>query len=145
MTITLTDEARRIIALVEAESGATVRDCVVDDEYDRLLVLVKAGEMGQAIGPGGRTVQRIEGQLDREIKLVEDAPTPEDFVASALAPAAVYNVTISEGDGEEGETVAYAEVADEDRGAAIGTDGKNIAAARLLAARHFDVDDVELT
>jgi N utilization substance protein A len=145
MTVTLTDEARRIIALIEAESGATVRDCVVDEEFDRLLVLVKAGEMGQAIGPGGRTVQRIEGQLDRAIKLVEDAPTAEDFVASALAPAAVYNVTISESDGEEGETVAYAEVADEDRGVAIGTDGRNIAAARLLAARHFDVDDVELT
>jgi len=145
MTVTLTDEARRIIALIEEESGATVRDCVVDEEFDRLLVLVKAGEMAEAIGPGGRTVQRVEGQLDREIKLVEDAPTAEDFVASALAPAAVYNVTISEGDGDDAVTVAYAEVADEDRGIAIGKDGRNIAAARTLAARHFDVDDVELT
>jgi len=145
MTVTLSDEARRLIALIEEESGATVRDCVVDEEFDRLLVLVKAGEMSEAIGPGGRTVQRIEGQLDREIKLVEDAPTAEDFVASALAPAAVYNVTMSEGDGDDAATVAYAEVADEDRGIAIGRDGRNIAAARTLAARHFDVDDVELT
>jgi len=144
MTVTLSDEARRIIAIFEEESGATVRDCVVDDEHDRLLVLVKAGEMSEAIGPGGRTVQRVEDRLDREIKLVEDAPTAEDFVASALAPAAVYNVTISEGGGD-GETVAYAEVADDDRGVAIGEDGRNIAAARTLAARHFDVDDVELT
>ena len=141
MTVTLSDEARRIIALFEDESGATVRDCVVDDEHGRLLVLVKAGEMSEAIGPGGRTVQRVADRLDREIKLVEDAPTAEDFVASALAPAAVYNVTISEND----DTVAYAEVADEDRGAAIGADGRNIEAARTLAARHFDVDDVELT
>ncbi|MEF8852808.1 MAG: NusA-like transcription termination signal-binding factor [Haloarculaceae archaeon] len=144
MTVTLTDEARRVIALFEAETGATVRDCVVDDEFDRLLVLVKAGEMGQAIGPGGRSVQRVEERLDREIKLVEDARTAEDFVASALAPAAVYNVTMSEGEGEDEATIAYAEVAEEDRGVAIGTDGRNIAAARTLAARHFDVDDVEL-
>jgi len=144
MTVTLSDEARRLIALIEEESGATVRDCVVDDEFDRLLVLVKAGEMGEAIGPGGRTVQRVEERLDREIKLVEDAPTAEDFVASALAPAAVYNVTMSGGDGDDATTVAYAEVADEDRGIAIGRDGRNIAAARTLAARHFDVDDVEL-
>jgi N utilization substance protein A len=145
MTVTLTDEARRVIALFEEETGATARDCVVDEEFDRLLLLVKAGEMGQAIGPGGRTVQRVEAELASEIKLVEDAPTAEDFVASALAPAAVYNVTISEGDGGDEATVAYAEVAKEDRGVAIGTDGRNIAAARTLAARHFDVDDVELT
>jgi len=138
---TLSDEARRVIALFEEETGATVRDCVVDGEFDRLLVLVKAGEMGQAIGPGGQHVQRVEDQLDREIKLVEDAPTAEDFVASALAPAAVYNVTISENDS----TVAYAEVAEEDRGVAIGTDGRNVAAARTLAARHFDIDEIELT
>ncbi|MFC7138812.1 NusA-like transcription termination signal-binding factor [Halosimplex aquaticum] len=141
MTVTLSDEARQYIALFEDETGATARDCVVDDEYDRLIFLVTAGEMGEAIGPGGQHVQRVEEQLDREIKLVEDAPTAEDFVASALAPAAVYNVTISEND----DRVAYAEVAEEDRGAAIGTDGRNIDAARDLAARHFDVDEIELT
>ncbi|MFB6151194.1 MAG: NusA-like transcription termination signal-binding factor [Haloarculaceae archaeon] len=141
MTVTLSDEARRVIALFEEETGATARDCVVDEEFDRLLVVVKAGEMAEAIGPGGQHVDRVQERLDREVKLVEDAPTAEDFVASALAPAAVYNVTISEND----DTVAYAEVAEDDRGAAIGADGRNIEAARTLAARHFDVDDVELT
>ena len=141
MTVTLSDEARQFIVLFEDETGATARDCVVDEEYDRLVFLVAAGEMGEAIGPGGQHVQAVEGQLDREIKLVEDAPTPEDFVASALSPAAVYNVTISEND----DRVAYAEVADEDRGAAIGKGGRNIDAARELAARHYDIDEIELT
>jgi N utilization substance protein A len=141
MTVTLSDEAMRLITLFEDETGATARDCVVDEEYDRLVFLVAAGEMGEAIGPGGQHVQSLEARLDREIKLVEDAPTAEDFVASALSPAAVYNVTISEND----DRVAYAEVADEDRGAAIGKGGRNIDAARELAARHFDIDEIELT
>jgi len=141
VTVTLSDDARQYIAAFEEETGATARDCVVDDEFDRLLILVAAGQMGQAIGPGGQAVGRVEEQVGREVKLVENAPTAEDFVASALSPAAVYNVTISEND----DTVAYAEVADEDRGVAIGADGRNIAAARTLANRHFDVDDVELT
>ena len=75
------------------------------------------------------------------VKLVEDAPTPEDFVANALAPAAVYNVTISEND----DRLAYVEVPEADRGAAIGTDGKNIEIARELARRHYDVEDIQLT
>jgi N utilization substance protein A len=62
-------------------------------------------------------------------------------VANTLAPAAVYNVTISEND----DRLAYVEVAEEDRGAAIGADGRNIDAARRLAARHHDIDDIELT
>ena len=138
--IRLSDEARRLLALFEEVTDATVRDCVVDDEHDRVVFVVAAGEMGQAIGAGGENVKRVEDRLDREVKLVEDAATPEDFVANALAPAAVYNVTISEND----DTVAYAEVDQHDTGVAIGKDGKNIAAARTLAARHFDVDDIEL-
>jgi N utilization substance protein A len=137
----LSDEARRVIALYEEETGATVRDCVVDESFDRVLVVVGAGEMGQAIGPDGDHVGRVEDRLDRPVKVVEYAPLAEDFVANALAPAAVYNVTMSENDS----TVAYVEVAEADRGVAIGADGRNIAAARRLAERLFDVDDVELT
>lgn len=141
MKVTLTDEALQLAGLFEQETDATVRDCVVDEDTDRVIFLIKPGEMGQAIGSGGEHVKRLEEQIGKSIKLVEDADRPEDLVANALAPAAVYNVTISEDD----ETIAYVEVADEDRGVAIGADGKNIDAARTLASRHFDIDDITFT
>ena len=81
--IRLSDEARRLLALFEKETDATVRDCIVDDDHDRVVYLVAAGEMGQAIGAGGENVKRVEERLDREVKLVEDAATPEDFVAGS--------------------------------------------------------------
>jgi len=135
----LTDEARRVLALFEDVTGAAGRDCLVYD--DRVVVLVARGDMGEAIGPGGEHVAEFEERLGSDAKLVEDASTAADFVANALAPAAVYNVTIS----ENGDTVAYVEVDEADTGVAIGADGRNIEAARDLAARHVDVDDVELT
>ena len=141
MTVTLSDEARRLVVLFEDETDATVRDCVVDEEHDRVVYLIAAGDMPEAIGPGGKHIEAVEERLGREIKLVEDADEPADFVANALAPAAVYNVTMSRNE----DLVAYVEVADEDRGAAIGKGGRNIDAARLLADRHFDVDAIELT
>ncbi|RBI63532.1 NusA-like transcription termination signal-binding factor [halophilic archaeon] len=142
MTVTLSDAARQYIALFEEETGATARDCVVFDEDEkRVVFVVKPGEMGQAIGPGGRTVERVEESIGADVELVEDADTAEDFVANALAPAAVYNVTISEND----DLLAYAEVAEEDTGVAIGADGRNIETAKLLADRHFGVDDIQLT
>ena len=138
-TRTLSDAARQFIAAFEEETEAAARDCVVEE--DRALILVAAGDMGEAIGPGGQHVRRVEETIGKDVKLVEDADTAEAFVANALSPAAVHNVTISEDD----ETIAYAEVAEEDTGAAIGKGGENIEAARTLVARHHDVDDIQLT
>jgi len=140
MTVTLSDAERRVLALFEDETGAEARDCVADGE-ERFVVLVAPGEMGRAIGPDGEHVGRVERTLGRSIEVVEDAHTPEAFVANALAPAAVRHVTISEQD----DTVAYAEVPEGDRGVAIGRDGRNIELARRLAARHYGIDDVQLT
>jgi N utilization substance protein A len=141
MAITLADRERRLIAAFEDETGASVTDCVTFEDPERAVFVVAAGEMGEAIGPGGRTVKAAEERLGWDIDLVEAADTPEAFVANALAPAAVYDVTVRE-DGDE--TVAHAEVPEADRGAAIGTDGRNIEKARRLAERHFGIDDIEL-
>ena len=141
MPVTLSDEARQHIALFDEETDVTATDCLVDEEFDRIVFVVPPGTMGKAIGPGGERVKRVERRLGRDIELVEDADRPEDFVANALAPAAVYNVTISEND----DTVAYAEVDRADRGVAIGADGRSIRLARRLAERHFGIADVELT
>ena len=141
MERTLTDEARRYIAVFEDVTEATAVDCVIDEDHERVLYVVTAGEMGQAIGPEGSRVSGLEEQLNMDVELVEDAPTPEGFVANALSPAAVYNVTIS----ENNDLVAYAEVDHADKGAAIGKNGRNIEAAKLLAKRHFDIDDIQLT
>ena len=138
MGVTLEDEARQYLAAFEDATETTGRDCLVDDE--KLLIVVNSGEMGEAIGPGGQNVTQFEDRVDKSVRLVEGADDPEMFVANALAPAAVYNVTVSEND----DLVAYVEVADEDRGVAIGSGGETIERARTLADRHFGFDDVQL-
>lgn len=141
MRVTLSDRDRRYITLFEDETGATARDCVVLDDPERVVFLVAAGEMGHAVGPGGSRVKRVETKLGRTVDLVEDADTAEAFVANALAPAVVRHVTIS----EQNDRVAYAEVLQSDRGVAIGRRGQNIETARVLAKRHYDIDDIQLT
>ncbi len=141
MAVTLSDEARRYIALFDDEIDVPAVDCVVDESHDRIIFVVPPGTMGQAIGPGGDHVRAIETKIGRDVVVIEDADAPGDFVANALAPAAVYNVTVRETD----TTVAYAEVDSEDLGVAIGKDGRRIQLARRLASRHFDIDDIELT
>ncbi len=146
MGVTLDDDARQYLAAFEEVTGVSGQDCLVTDAIDtestddRLVVVVSSGRMSEAIGPGGRTVRKYEERVGKPVRLVEDADDPEAFVANTLAPAAVYNVTISENE----DTVAYVEVANDDRGVAIGTGGQTIEAARELADRHFGIDDVQL-
>ena len=139
MRIELSDEARRYIGRFAELTGVAPTDCLV--EGDRLVFLVPAGEMAAAIGQAGETVEAVERHLGKSVDLVEDADTPEAFVASALAPAAVNAVTVS----EQNDRVAYVEVPEPDRGVAIGANGRNIETARTLAARHHDIDDIQLT
>jgi N utilization substance protein A len=138
MRVTLSDTALRHIALFEDITGANAVDCLVGDE--RVVFLVVAGEMSDAIGPDGATVEQVEDRLGKGVSLVEHADTPELFVANALAPAVVHNVTVS----ENSSRVAYAEVDRADTGVAIGQDGETIETARRLAERRFDIDDIEL-
>ncbi|PAU85484.1 NusA-like transcription termination signal-binding factor [Halorubrum salipaludis] len=139
MYVELSDEARRYIGRFDELTGVAPKDCLV--ESDRLVFLVPAGEMAAAIGQAGETVEEAERRLGKSVDLVEDADTAEAFVASALSPAAVNAVTIS----EQNDRVAYVEVPEADRGVAIGAEGANIETARTLAERHFDIDDIQLT
>ncbi|GAA0211116.1 NusA-like transcription termination signal-binding factor [Halobaculum roseum] len=140
MRVEITDEARRYIGTFDELVGVAPTDCLVFEDGDRVVFLIPAGEMADAVGPGGTTVERVEERLGASVELVEDADTPEAFVANALAPAAVRGVTVS----RQNDVVAYVEVVDADRGVAIGADGRNIEVARALARRHFDIDDVQL-
>jgi len=139
MRVTLSDDAKRFMRLFAEETDINPRDCLV--ESDRVVFLIPADEMADAIGPDGHTVKGIEEKLGREIELIADADTPAAFVESTLAPAAVRGVTVS----EQGDRVAYVEVVDDDRGIAIGSDGRRIETARKLAERHHDIDDIQLT
>jgi N utilization substance protein A len=140
MHVRLSDAARQYIAHFQEITGATCRDCLIFEA--RVVMLIAAGEMGTAIGPGGKHVKAAESELNTTIELVEDATTPQAFVENTLAPAAVSHVTLS----EQGDTrVAYVEVPEGDRGVAIGADGGNIKAARVLAGRHHGIDDIQLT
>lgn len=138
MRVTLSDAARRRIGLFDDVTGANALDCLTDDVG--VCFLVAAGEMRDAIGPDGRVVKKLEDRLGERVTLVETADTPERFVANALAPAVVHNVTVS----ENHSTVAYAEIDRADTGVAIGRDGRTIDLARRLAKRHHDIDEIEL-
>ncbi|TXT56780.1 MAG: putative transcription termination protein NusA [Candidatus Thorarchaeota archaeon] len=138
--VKLSMEDMSLIASFERITGASAVDVVRDDDADRLIFVIPSKQLGRAIGKRGSNVRAAAEAFGRPVDLVEIADTVEEFVENALAPARVEEVKLIEH--KDGTVVASVTVKNEDRGIAIGKDGRNVARARILARRHFDVDNV---
>jgi N utilization substance protein A len=137
--VKLTTEGIRYIALFESLTRAVARDCYVDDENDRVIFVVKKGDMGLAIGKNGNNINRVKRSIGKHIEIVEFSGEVDEFVANALQPVSVKNVHVVS---KENKKLAYVEVMSKDRGIAIGKNGRNINKAKVLAQRHYGLDDV---
>jgi N utilization substance protein A len=137
--VKLTTEGIRYIALFESLTGAIARDCYVDDENDRVIFVVKKGDMGLAIGKNGNNINRVKRSVGKHVEIVEYSDEVDEFVANALQPVFVKKVQVVV---KENRKLAYVEVMSKDRGIAIGKNGRNIQKAKLLAQRHHGLADV---
>jgi transcription termination/antitermination protein NusA len=137
--VKLTTEGIRYIALFESLTGAIARDCYVDDENDRVIFVVKEGDMGLAIGKNGNNINRVKKSIGKHIEIVEYSNEVDEFVANALQPVFVKKVQVVV---KENKKLAYVEVMSKDRGIAIGKNGRNIQKAKVLGQRHYGIEDV---
>jgi N utilization substance protein A len=140
--VVLTEDCMRLISQFERLTGAGSRDCVIDERNNRIIFVINPGEMGLAIGKSGSSIKKAMEVMGKRIEVVEYAPNPEQFLKNCFLPAKVLSVDL---EGNDDEKVAYITVADEDRGIAIGKEGKNIFKAKKLAQRQYNIADVLLT
>lgn len=139
--IVLTEDCMRLISQFERLTGAGSRDCVMDDRNNRLIFVVNPGEMGLAIGKKGASIKKAMEVMGKKIEVVEYSPIPEQFLKNCFLPAQVTSVVFEQSDDGP---VAHVEVKPDDRGIAIGKEGKNIFKAKKLALRQHNISDVTL-
>ena len=141
--IKITCDEMRYIALFESISGASVKDCIVDEEQGRAIFIVSQGQVGVAIGRGGRNIHTLEQMTGKKHEIIEYSEDPVQFIKNALKPAAVREVRITER--TDGKTIAVVTVNPKDKGVAIGKNGKNAERLRFLAKRYFQIQNVSIT
>ncbi|MCS7140238.1 MAG: NusA-like transcription termination signal-binding factor [Candidatus Nezhaarchaeota archaeon] len=141
-SIRLSDEEMRYITLFESITGATAKDCIIDNDGNRIIFLIKKGEMGIAIGKNGINIKRATKLIGKPVEVVEAADTPEELIKNALFPAKVHAIRIARD--ASGKLVAHVAVDPKEKGLAIGKEGSKIQRARILAKRYFDIEAVIL-
>ncbi|BBD71649.1 transcription elongation factor NusA [Sulfodiicoccus acidiphilus] len=137
--IKLTPEGMRFLSLFQDFTKVTARDCIIDEEGNRIVFLVDPSDMGLAIGKNGANVKRLRKVLNREVEVVAYSNSLEDMVKNLMMPARVRSIRLVQTDSKK---TLYITVAGEDKGLAIGKNGKNVSRAKLILKRYMDVDSV---
>jgi N utilization substance protein A len=140
--IKLTSKEMRFIALFESITGAAVKDCILDEDANRAIVLVKQGDVGMAIGKGGKNIRLLERMTSKRHEIIEYSEDPAQFIRNALKPARVREIRITEK--PDGKSIAVVAVDPKDKGIAIGKNGRNAERIRFLAKRYFQIENVSI-
>lgn len=141
--IKLTSDQLSMISMFQGMTGATARDCVIDEKANRVIFVVAKGQMGLAIGKEGVAVKKIERAIRRPVELVEWADDVEGLVRNALGAKYVQEVRVGDRlDGTKGLVVV---VDRRKKGAVLGMGGKNAEKVRLLARRYFGIGNIQIT
>ena len=140
--IKFTSNEMRYIALFESITSANAKDCIVDEEQGRVIFVINEGQIGVAIGRGGRNIHTLERMTGKKHEIIEYSEDPVKFIKNALKPALVKEVRVTER--TDGKKIAVVAVNPKDKGVAIGKNGKNAERLRFLAKRYFQIQNVSI-
>lgn len=135
--ITLSNDTVQFINLVIKQTGAGIRDCVVEGDF--IVFVVEKGQLGIAIGAKAKNLEKLRYLLKKNVKFVEYNDDKETFVSNLFKPYEVKSITFDSDD-----SVARVEVNARDKSKVIGKGGRNIATIRKLASRHHGLRDVQV-
>ena len=138
--VRLTAREMQLIALFQTITGAYVEDCIIDEKNDRIIFVVKQGDVGLAIGRGGRKIKLLEQVIKKRLEVVEYVNDVREFLINALRPVRVQGFRLTEK--PDGRKIAVITVDPRDKARAIGKNGRNAEKLRLLAKKYFDIDNV---
>ena len=140
--IKFTDTEMRYIALFESITGASAKDCIVDEDQNKVIFLVTQGQIGAAIGRRGRNIHVLEKMTNKKQEVIEFSEDPVTFIKNALKPAVIKEVRITKK--IDGKTIAVVNVHPKDKGVAIGKNGRNAERLRFLVKRYFLIQNVSI-
>ena len=141
--IRLSAEQLSLMSLFQSLTGATARDCIVDEKQNRIIFVVTRGQMGLAIGKDGASVKKIERSVKKPVEVVEWFDEPAEMIRNVLGTRFIEEVRVTDRlDGTKGVVVV---VDPRKKGAVLGLGGKNAEKVRLLAKRYFGISNVQIT
>ena len=137
--IMISNETMQYINMASNVTKTDILDCMITE--DKLIFIVKKGQLGAAIGIKAKNLERLRNLFKKNIKFVEFDEDKERFIINLFKPYKVTNISL---EGEDESTVAKVEVEVSEKSKIIGKGGRNIDIIRKLAQRHHTIKDVQI-
>ena len=137
--IMISNETIQYINMASNVTKTDILDCMLAD--DKLIFIVKKGQLGAAIGIKAKNLERLRNLFKKNIKFVEFDENRERFIVNLFKPYKIKNISM---DGEGDSTVVKVKVDVSDKSKIIGKGGRNIDIIRKLAHRHHSIKDVQI-
>ena len=137
--IMISNETMQYINMASGVTKTDILDCMITD--DKLIFIVKKGQLGAAIGIKAKNLERLRNLFKKNIKFVEFDEDKEKFIINLFKPYKINNVIL---EGEDDSAVVKVEVDVSDKSKIIGKGGRNINIIRKLAHRHHSIKDVQI-
>ena len=137
----ITIDELRYLSIFQEFTGAMAYRCIIDKEGGRLIFLVDGSDLGKAIGKKGANVKFLSKLFNKSVEIVEYANDLEQMVKNLFPGVKILDVQVTTRGDEKYVTV---KVAEEDKGKAIGRDGKNVRRARLVLSELYGVSRVTI-
>jgi len=137
--ITFSNETVQYMNLASKQTGAHIKDCIVED--DRIVFVVGRGHLGAAIGSKAKNLEKLRNMFKKNVKFVEFDSDSSRFVQNLCKPYSVSNIIV---EGEEDNKIIKIEVSPRDKSKLIGKEGRNINLIRKIAQRHHPIKDVQI-
>ncbi|MBW2966806.1 NusA-like transcription termination signal-binding factor [Candidatus Woesearchaeota archaeon] len=126
----------KFISMFETITRAQVKDCFEIGE--RLVFVVKEGNIGKALGKGGSNVKRLERMLKKKLRIIEFNPDLIQFIKNVVFPSKVKEIV------EEDKIITITPLDSETRGYLIGRGAVNLNVTKEIVRRYFEITDIKV-
>ncbi|HDM66951.1 MAG TPA: NusA-like transcription termination signal-binding factor [Thermoplasmatales archaeon] len=137
--ISISTEAMKYIRMASDITMVDILDCLITE--DRLVFVVRKGDLGAAIGRKASNLRRLESLFKKNIKFVEYHEDKVQFIRNLCKPFKAQNITFT---GREDAPIVHIVVKPSEKSKLIGRNGRNIELIRELARRHHSIKDVQV-
>jgi len=128
------------IALFERVTKANVKDCIFNQEKNKLTFVVSEGQAGLAIGKAGANIKNLEEQLKKRVEVLEFSEDPLKFISNIFRPIKINTAYVSEK--SSGAKVMHAQISKGSEN--IGMAMAKTKTARELLEKYFHFDEINI-
>jgi N utilization substance protein A len=136
--IVFDENTMKKMTLFESMTGTELKDFFDDPVQERLVFIVRPGQLWKALGKNGANVKRVEAAFKRKLKIVEFNPDLVTFVKNMARPLKVDDVTEADG------IITISHSDPQTKGLLIGKNARNLRNMEENIRRHFPVKEIKV-